>query len=166
MPPEADKAFLLGILAGEGYFGADLSYNPDKYKFNVAVTPVCKVQMAERDIEMLEGLRDKFDMGTIHVSAGKEDHHRNMAVWQIYHARQTRKLAKIIDGTDYGLFKQSKKHETFLKWKEIVLAKEPYEHFSDEEEVVELVIKSKQLNDTNRGHSIDKWVSRVRGNDA
>jgi uncharacterized protein involved in type VI secretion and phage assembly len=152
--------YILGIAAGEGCFLVDLSHNPDKYKFNVAVTPAFKVQMDEDDLRMLEYLRDETGLGTVHVDASSA-----MAVWQVYDTEHTRELAALIEEEASEAFKLSKKYDSFQRWKAVLDAKDPYEHFNSAEEVEELVRLAKQVNDTNRGLSTQEWVDRVYNNE-
>jgi len=159
VPDSKDVEYLLGLLAGEGCFLAELSYNTDKYKFNVAVTPACKIQMVEGDRPMLEYIRDTFNIGTIHTDSGS-----GMAIWKVYKDDEMRELNQIIWEADSPHFTRSKKWDSYLKWREIVQQKAGYGHFESEDEVKRLVRLAKNINDGNRGYSTEKWISRVEGN--
>lgn len=163
MASEKVVNFFLGLLVGEGCFLADLSYNPSKYKYNVAVTPSFKIQMSQDDTPMLAWLQDELGIGTIHINEGQEPHHDDMAVWQVYHTEEVRELVDLIESADCRAFRRSKKNDAYDRWSTIVEMKEPYKHFDSEKQVKELVRLSKQINDNDRGYSTEKWVGRVEG---
>lgn len=99
-----------GVIAGDGHF----SVSPDGRSFALVV------QVDEADLELCQGLRSAFGVGTVRVGPPRRPGGRRVAVFQV---RRLGDLAEVVVPALDAWLPRCHKRSQFDRWRDVLLAR-------------------------------------------
>ena len=151
MSTDTDINFILGLIAGEGSFNANM-HQQDTYKFGVRAGMRFHLGMHSDDRELIQKLQDFFGYGRVVV----RDDSKSLAYWEIRNNDNIEKFAGWVENNANSWFKETRKYRAFERWN--ALLQDRKELIKSYDGMVEFVNRAKAINTTNRGKSADEWV--------
>lgn len=148
---DMELEYAAGVIAGEGCFMLKLSEELTG-PVGIGISPSMSVNMDDRDVDLLEYLRDVFGSGNLYNSG-------TGTMWSIEGWENCSEVVDKLESVKCRGWEESNKYDTFVEWSGIV---QNYEPPSTTEEADRYIEASKRLNNSELGLSVDEWKKRAR----
>lgn len=150
---EARRWFLAGFIEGEGSLCVSIKSHPT-CRSRFYVDPEFFIYQHKSGVELLEIAKNEFGTGRIYPKVGNED----VLVFAITSRRSL--YEKVIPFFEkYMIF--STKKDTYIKWKEIVIAMEERKEHRTPQGLARLVEKAYELNPSGKGKTRKRELKEV-----
>lgn len=150
-----DIGFILGFIAGEGSFNANL-HQQDTYKFGVYAGLRFHIGLHQNDKQLLYSLKEYFDMGRV---VERQNNGYDSVYWEVKKNDEIKQLCDWIEENKSDWFEESIKHKSYKKWKYLVENRQQL--ISTYDGMVEFIELAKDINRDSRGKSVSEWISRL-----